>query len=63
MNAQLLVYIEKDIFDSIDNEAIMQYFHNMETCRPGPGAGQEGQLPRAPTCLRPIYNNIILILY
>ena len=31
--------------------------------RPGPGAGQEGQLPRAPTCLGPIYNNIILILY
>ena len=32
-------------------------------CRPGPRAGQEGQLPRALTCLGPIYNNIILILY
>ena len=30
---------------------------------PGPGAGQEGQLPRGPTCPGPIYNNIILILY
>ena len=28
--------------------------------RPGPGAGQEGQLPRAPTCPGPNYNNIIL---
>ena len=26
MNKSLIVYIEKDIFDTIDNETIMQYF-------------------------------------
>jgi hypothetical protein len=33
MNDSLIVYIEKDIFHSIDNEAIMQRFHNMKTRR------------------------------
>ena len=33
MNDHLLVYIEKDIFDIIDNETIMQYFQNMKTRR------------------------------
>ena len=31
MNDSLIVYIEKDIFHSIDNEAIMQRFQNMKT--------------------------------
>ena len=33
MNDHLLVYIEKDIFDTINNETIMQHFQNMKTCR------------------------------
>ena len=33
MNDHLLVYIEKDIFDIIDNETIMQHFQNMKTHR------------------------------
>ena len=33
MNDSLIVYIEKDIFHSIDNEAIMQRFQNMKTRR------------------------------
>ena len=33
MNDYLLVYIEKDIFDTIDNETIIQHFQNMKTCR------------------------------
>jgi hypothetical protein len=33
MNDSLIVYIEKDIFHSIDNEAIMQQFQNMKTRR------------------------------
>ena len=33
MNNQLLVYVEKDIFDSIDNDTIVQHFQNMKTCR------------------------------
>jgi len=30
MNDSLVVYIEKDIIDKIDNEAIMKWFHNMK---------------------------------
>ncbi|XP_062001783.1 uncharacterized protein LOC133718923 [Rosa rugosa] len=37
MNDSLLGYIEKDIFNSIGNDAIMQRFQNMKSCR--------GQLP------------------
>ena len=33
MNNHLLVYIEKDIFDTIDNETIMQHFQNMKIHR------------------------------
>ena len=33
MNDQLLVYVEKDIFDSIDNYTIVQHFQNMKTHR------------------------------
>ena len=33
MNDCLVVYIEKDIVCSIDNETIMQPFQNMKTCR------------------------------
>jgi len=33
MNDSLVVYIEKDIFDKIDNEAIMKRFQNMKTRR------------------------------
>ncbi|XP_062080273.1 uncharacterized protein LOC133785028 [Humulus lupulus] len=33
MNDCLLVYIEKDIFNSLDNEVIMQRFQNMKTRR------------------------------
>jgi hypothetical protein len=32
-NDSLVVYIEKDIFDKIDNEAIMKQFQNMKTRR------------------------------
>ena len=31
MNESLIVYIEKDVFDTIDNKTIMQYFQHMET--------------------------------
>ncbi|MBT1569667.1 hAT transposon family protein, partial [Klebsiella pneumoniae] len=31
MNDSLIVYIEKNIFHSIDNEVIMQRFHDMKT--------------------------------
>ncbi|KAL9665229.1 hypothetical protein QQ045_020642 [Rhodiola kirilowii] len=31
----LVCYIEKDVFKSIDNEAIMQYFQNMKTRKQG----------------------------
>ena len=33
MNDCLIVYIEKDVICSIDNETIMQRFQNMKTCR------------------------------
>jgi hypothetical protein len=33
MNDNLIVYIEKDIFHSIDNKVIMQRFQNMKTHR------------------------------
>ena len=33
MNDSLVVYIEKDIFDKIDNEAIMKRFQNMKIRR------------------------------
>jgi hypothetical protein len=33
MNDNLIVYIEKDIFHRIDNEAIMQRFQNMKAHR------------------------------
>ena len=33
MNDCLVVYIEKDIVRSIDNETIMQQFQNMKTRR------------------------------
>jgi hypothetical protein len=31
MNSSLVVYIEKDIFDQIDNEVIIKWFQNMKT--------------------------------
>ena len=33
MNDNLIVYVEKDIFDSIDNEVIMQHFQSMKPRR------------------------------
>ena len=33
MNDNLIVYIEKDIFDSIDNEVVIQRFQNMRPRR------------------------------
>ena len=33
MNDCLIVYIEKDVACSIDNEIIMQRFQNIKTCR------------------------------
>ena len=33
MNDNLLVYIEKNIFNSLDNEVIMQRFQGMKTRR------------------------------
>jgi len=33
MNDGLVVYIEKDIFDKIDNKAIMKRFQNIKTQR------------------------------
>jgi hypothetical protein len=31
MNSSLVVYIEKYIFDQIDNEVIIKWFQNMKT--------------------------------
>ena len=31
INDSLVVYIEKDVFDRVDNETIMQYFQKMKT--------------------------------
>ena len=31
MNDNLIVYVEKNIFNSIDNESIAQYFQNMKS--------------------------------
>jgi hypothetical protein len=31
MNDNLVTYIEKDVFNCVTNEAIMQRFHNMKT--------------------------------
>ena len=39
--------VSDDLFSTYTNET-----------RPGPGAGQEGQLPRAPTCPGPNYNSL-----
>ena len=33
MNDSLVIYIEKDIFDKIDNEVIMKRFQNIKTRR------------------------------
>ena len=33
MNDCLVTYIENDVFDSIDNETIMQRYQTMKTCR------------------------------
>mgnify|MGYP003703393583 CR=1 FL=1 len=33
MNDSLTVYIERDIFDGIDNDTIMERFQKMKTCR------------------------------
>jgi len=33
MNDNLVIYIEKDIFDKIDNKAIMKRFQNIKTRR------------------------------
>jgi hypothetical protein len=33
MNDNLVVYIEKDIFDKIDNKAVTKQFQNMKTWR------------------------------
>ncbi|XP_042415445.1 uncharacterized protein LOC122004659 [Zingiber officinale] len=33
MNDSLVVYIEKDVFNTVDNEPILQRFHNMESRR------------------------------
>ena len=33
MNDCLVTYIEKDVFDTIDNEMIIQRFQNMKTCQ------------------------------
>ncbi|KAF8396512.1 hypothetical protein HHK36_018135 [Tetracentron sinense] len=48
MNDCLVVYIEKDIFDSIENEAIIQRFQNMKTRRAGT-LGAIGLLHRSTT--------------
>lgn len=37
MNDCLIIYIEKDVFNSVDNEKIIQRFQNMRSCH--------GQLP------------------
>ena len=31
MNENLIIYIEKDIIDTIDNNTVMQYFQRMKT--------------------------------
>ena len=33
LNNNLIVYIEKDVFDKIDNNEIMQYFQNWKRVR------------------------------
>ena len=33
LNDTLLVYVKKDIFNSLDNETIMRHFQGMKTCR------------------------------
>lgn len=33
MNDNLVTYIEKDVFKCVTNEAIMQRFQNMKTCK------------------------------
>jgi hypothetical protein len=33
MNDSLVIYIEKDIFDQIDNKVIMKWFQNIKTQR------------------------------
>ena len=33
MNDNMITYIEKDIFDSVDNETIMKRFQNMSNRR------------------------------
>lgn len=33
MNENYIVYNKKDIFDTFDNETIMQYFQLMKTCK------------------------------
>ena len=33
MNDNLIVYVEKDIFNSVDNESIAQRFQNMKSLR------------------------------
>jgi hypothetical protein len=33
MNDRLIIYIEKDLFDCVDNERIIQRFQNMKTRR------------------------------
>ena len=33
MNESLIVYVEKEILDKIENEAIMQWFQSMKFCR------------------------------
>ena len=33
INNNLIVYVEKDVFNSIDNESITQYFQNMKSRR------------------------------
>lgn len=33
MNYYLVIYIEKDVFDRVDNKKIMQIFQNMKTRR------------------------------
>ena len=33
MNNNLIVYVEKDVFNSVDNEFITQHFQNMKSCR------------------------------
>ena len=32
MNDSLVIYNEKEIYDNIDNEIVMQHFQRMKTC-------------------------------